>query len=158
MGKKVLEASLGGTETDPFAAARKINGANRDATPVLPIGDIGYGTPVFGDSGAKYAESFDAVPPPAPKGDDGLGSPSPQESHPADRSGMQRTNAAQAAPVQRQLTPDELMAKFRSQMGDMAVQHEAQMGARASVGVRDSAGGKIPDWLVSEMKKNDTDM
>ncbi len=83
----------------------------------------------------------------------------PQMSHPANRAGLGGTSAAQAGGYAmpqrtRPPTPDELMAQARDMLDSQTAQHQALLGQGASVGVRDDAGGKIPDWLAKEMEKN----
>lgn len=154
-GKHIGSASLTGETTDAYAAARKVNSASRDALPALPIGDIGYGTPTM-DGGARYAERDNSVPPPD---GGGLAGPEPQAGHPADRSGMMGTSAAQAQPrvEHRKPTDDELMAKAMEMIDRQSNQHQALL-SQTSLSPRDSSGSqvtdangqKLPDWLVNQ--------
>lgn len=88
--------------------------------------------------------------------------------HPADRSGMQGTSAAQAAayaqsppPERPQLNPHQapldhqtMMVLAREMLDRQATQHQSLLGAGPSTGDRDAAGGKIPEWLTTDMEKD----
>lgn len=101
---------------------------------------------------------------------DGLKRPSAQHAmlsdggsgvHPADRMGMQGTAAAHAASYQappprapRDVTPEDLMNQARQMLDNQGQATQGQMRAGPSTGVRDDAGGRVPDWLRAEMEKD----
>ncbi len=60
-----------------------------------------------------------------------------------------------AQPVQRRMSPQELTDMANQMLDNQSAQHKAMLEAGSSVGQRDDSGGKIPDWLVNEMKKDE---
>ena len=88
------------------------------------------------------------------------GGASTKSTHHDDRKGMGGSSPSAVAPLAqravRQPTPEELLAKANDMLDSQSAQHKAQLDNGPATGVRDDAGGKIPDWLVREMEKDKT--
>ncbi len=82
-----------------------------------------------------------------------LSGPAPTFASPVGLSGTSSVHAGPAAP--RAKTPDELMDMAHQMLDNQSEQHKALLGAGASTGDRNDAGGKVPDWLAQEMSRND---
>lgn len=73
------------------------------------------------------------------------GKPLAPARHPDDRQGLAGTAPAAK---QKPISADELLAQANSLLGQHQAQHTASLARGPSTGVRDDAGGKLPDWLV----------
>jgi hypothetical protein len=83
---------------------------------------------------------------------EGLNNRAAQREPPTGR-GMMGTPGAMMAPPQRQATPEDLMAQANEVLDRQRVQHDTLTGQGPSTGVRDEAGGKLPEWLTRYMDK-----
>ncbi len=88
---------------------------------------------------------------PAPK----YSQPMAVKRHPDDRSGLAGTRPADKAMAPRQLSPEQMLAQANEMLNTQKAQHEAQLSSGPSVGARDDAGGKLPDWLVAQAGSDD---
>lgn len=68
--------------------------------------------------------------------------------HPDDRSGLAGTRPSDGGQP-KQLTPEQMLAQASAMLEAQKVQTGAQMGSGPSVGSRDDAGGRMPDWLAA---------